>query len=101
MQLTKAYTSGDSSKQEDAKDVVKGAQTDGATQELNGSGLQEPEFDVEVKLSDMQADPNNPLFSSQSFEDLGLYVDHVRNVLGNGDAEVLQGQKRFLMEFMQ
>lgn len=51
-----------------------GAQTDGAPVELHGSGLQEPEYNVEVKLSDLQADPDNPLFSVKSFEELGLYA---------------------------
>lgn len=50
------------------------ANKDGASELLGGSNLQEPEYDVEVKLSDLQADPNNPLFSVKSFEDLGLYV---------------------------
>lgn len=49
-------------------------QTDGAGEELGGSNLQEPEYDVEVKLSDIQADPNNPLFSIKSFNELGLWV---------------------------
>jgi ATP-dependent RNA helicase DDX19/DBP5 len=47
-------------------------QLDGATQPFGGSTLQEPEFEVEVKLADMQADPNNPLYSATSFEQLGL-----------------------------
>lgn len=47
-------------------------QVDGATEPFGGSELQEPEFEVEVKLADMQADPNNPLFSATSFENLGL-----------------------------
>lgn len=50
------------------------ANKDGASEALGGSNLQEPEYDVEVKLSDLQADPNNPLFSVKSFENLGLYV---------------------------
>ncbi|CEJ56584.1 ATP-dependent RNA helicase dbp5 [Penicillium brasilianum] len=45
---------------------------DGAGTALQGSALQEPEYQVEVKLSDLQADPNNPLYSVKSFEDLGL-----------------------------
>jgi len=49
-------------------------QTDGAGEELGGSNLQEPEYDVEVKLSDIQADPNNPLYSIKSFNELGLWV---------------------------
>ena len=49
------------------------AQTDGATEALNGgSGIYEPSYEVNVKLSDLQADPNNPLNSIKSFEDLGL-----------------------------
>jgi ATP-dependent RNA helicase DDX19/DBP5 len=47
---------------------------DGAGTALQGSSLQEPDYQVEVKLSDLQADPNNPLFSVKSFEDLGLLV---------------------------
>lgn len=49
------------------------AQTDGAA-ELGGgnTGIYEPDYDVEIKLSDAQADPNNPLFSVKTFEELGL-----------------------------
>ena len=49
-------------------------QTDGAGEHLGGSELHEPDYSVMVKLSDMQMDPNNPLFSVKSFEELGLYV---------------------------
>jgi ATP-dependent RNA helicase DDX19/DBP5 len=49
-----------------------GDQTDGAPAQLGGSDLHEPEYNVEVKLSDLQADPNNPLYSVKNFEDLGL-----------------------------
>jgi len=48
------------------------SQQDGANTYLNGSKLDEPEFDVNVKLADLQEDPNNPLYSVQSFEDLKL-----------------------------
>ena len=48
-------------------------QTDGATEfQLGGAGLLEPEFSVNVKLSDMQADPNDPLYSIKDFNDLNL-----------------------------
>lgn len=47
-------------------------QVDGATSPFGGSSLQEPDYQVEIKLADMQADPNNPLFSATSFEQLGL-----------------------------
>jgi ATP-dependent RNA helicase DDX19/DBP5 len=49
------------------------AQKDGATTWMMGSeGLDEPEFDVNVKLADLQEDPNNPLYSVKSFEELNL-----------------------------
>ncbi|CAZ84903.1 unnamed protein product [Tuber melanosporum] len=37
-----------------------------------GSGLNEPEYEVAVKLADLQGDPNSPLYSVKRFEDLGL-----------------------------
>lgn len=47
-------------------------QADGASAEQMGGSLLEPEFDVDVKLNDLQADPNNPLFSAKTFGDLNL-----------------------------
>ena len=49
------------------------AQTDGVAEPENGTtGIIESSYDVNVKLSDLQADPNDPLFSAKSFQDLGL-----------------------------
>ena len=48
------------------------AQVDGSGPPGNGSSMVETEFKVEVKLADMQADPNNPLFSAKTFEELQL-----------------------------
>lgn len=60
-------------KTEEKKDDLSKAQTDGASTWLHGSqGLDEPEFDVNVKLADLQEDPNNPLYSIKSFEELNL-----------------------------
>ncbi len=56
---------------------LESAQVDGATVPAGGSALQEPEYEVEVKLSDIQGDANSPLYSIQSFEQLGLYVFRV------------------------
>ncbi|KAI5302923.1 RNA helicase required for poly(A+) mRNA export [Ascosphaera pollenicola] len=61
-------------KKDDAKEQKKPdhiPQVDGAAS-TTGDNLQEPEYDVMVKLSDIQADPNNPLYSIKSFEELGL-----------------------------
>jgi ATP-dependent RNA helicase DDX19/DBP5 len=51
-------------------------QNDGAAEPFGGSQLQEPQYAVEIKLADMQADPNNPLYSAATFEQLGLYVEY-------------------------
>lgn len=48
------------------------AQVDGAPESLGGSGLQEPEWDVEVSLSDLQNNEATPFHSATSWEDLGL-----------------------------
>ena len=65
-------------KEESGADV---AQVDGATTWQNGSeGLDEPEFDVNVKLADLQEDPNNPLYSAKSFDQLNLYVQDCVNI---------------------
>ncbi|SLM39165.1 atp-dependent rna helicase dbp5 [Lasallia pustulata] len=56
------------------------AQTDGAGEPMGGSTLKEPEYDVEVKLSDIQADPNNPLFSIKNFEELGLKPEILKGI---------------------
>lgn len=47
-------------------------QSDGATTPFNGSVLQESEYSVQIKLADLQADPNNPLYSVSTFEELNL-----------------------------
>jgi ATP-dependent RNA helicase DDX19/DBP5 len=52
--------------------TVASAQVDGSGEPANGSPLAEAEYKVEVKLADMQADPNNPLYSAKSFEELNL-----------------------------
>ena len=48
------------------------SQVDGASELQMGSSLLEPEFNVDVKLNDLQADPNNPLYSVKNFADLNL-----------------------------
>ncbi|KAK9479831.1 P-loop containing nucleoside triphosphate hydrolase protein [Lipomyces japonicus] len=40
--------------------------------ETDGISLLQSEFDVKVKLADLQADPDSPLYSINKFEDLGL-----------------------------
>lgn len=49
-------------------------QTDGTIEELGGSGLQEPEWDVEVSLSELQDNEATPFHSATTWQDLGLFV---------------------------
>ena len=67
-------------------------QMDGAPESFGGSQLQEPTYSVEVKLADMQADPNNPLYSVKAFNDLGLY-GVLRNPLLCANANLTSGTK--------
>lgn len=55
-------------------DPLAKTQLDGATEFQGGSGIQDSQYEVEVKLSDMQTDTTSPLYSVSSFEELGLYV---------------------------
>lgn len=47
-------------------------QLDGATETDGGSSLHDTQYDVEVKLSDIQGDVNSPLHSISSFEEIGM-----------------------------
>lgn len=49
-------------------------QVDGASTTNNGNALADTELKVEVKLADLQADPDNPLYSAKTFEELQLYA---------------------------
>ncbi|KAL9039868.1 MAG: hypothetical protein Q9214_004703 [Letrouitia sp. 1 TL-2023] len=68
----KAEPAAETKSRETQSDLAK-AQFDGATETQRGTPfLSEPTYDVNVKLSDVQADPNNPLYSITDFKDLGL-----------------------------
>lgn len=61
-------------------DLLK-AQSDGATEFANGTaGVYEPSYNVDVKLNDIQADPNNPLYSVKSFEELNLAPPLIKGI---------------------
>jgi ATP-dependent RNA helicase DDX19/DBP5 len=40
------------------------------------TNLIQNKYEVAVKLQDLQADPNSPLFSVKSFDELGLYLSN-------------------------
>jgi hypothetical protein len=77
------------------------AQKDGANTFLNGSGLDEPAFDVNVKLADLQADPNDPLYSIQSFKDLKLSDELLRALSVNNFHKPSKIQERALPLLMK
>lgn len=66
----------------DAPSTEPTGQKDGASEVLGGStgGVIEPEYEVNVKLADAQADVNNPLYSVKSFEELGLDEDILKGI---------------------
>ncbi|ORY31638.1 P-loop containing nucleoside triphosphate hydrolase protein [Naematelia encephala] len=48
------------------------------------SGLISNNFQVEVKLADLQADPNSPLYSISAFEDLPIHPDLMKGIYAVG-----------------
>lgn len=69
------------------------AQMDGSTPNQGGSALQDvEEFEVEVKLSDIQGDEKSPLYSVKSFDQLGMYV--INSILVFTALTVLSALKR-------
>ena len=52
--------------------TVADAQNDGTAQDLGGPGLHEPDYEVEVSLSDLQDNEATPFHSATSWQDLGL-----------------------------
>ncbi|MCJ1349610.1 RNA helicase required for poly(A+) mRNA export [Peltigera leucophlebia] len=70
---TLSFEAGAENAESDAPPTKSTGQNDGATEGLGGSsGVIEPEYEVNVKLADAQADVDNPLYSVKSFEELGL-----------------------------
>ncbi|KIJ51486.1 hypothetical protein M422DRAFT_26889 [Sphaerobolus stellatus SS14] len=53
-------------------------------------------YDVVVTLADQQADPNSPLFSAKSFEELGLHPDLLKGIYGMGFRKPSKIQERAL-----
>lgn len=71
--LAKAQLDGSGDDPSQDENSLLKAQFDGATDLQQGSPLHgEPSYNVDVKLSDVQADPNNPLYSIKNFNELGL-----------------------------
>lgn len=70
----------DATKDTPEESSVAAAQVDGSGEPNKGSPLADTEYKVEVKLADMQADPNNPLYSAKSFEELQLSDELLKGI---------------------
>ncbi|KAI0768021.1 DEAD-domain-containing protein [Trametes elegans] len=53
-------------------------------------------FEVAVTLADQQADPNSPLFSAKTFEELGLHQDLLKGIYDMGFTKPSKIQERAL-----
>lgn len=52
--------------------TVSSTNGDAKNDDNKSSGLISNDFQVEVKLADQQADPNSPLYSAKTFEELPM-----------------------------
>ncbi|KAF2425295.1 DEAD-domain-containing protein [Tothia fuscella] len=85
----------DEAEEEDEEAAI--PQNDGADRAQNGSGLEEPEYEVEVQLNDLQQDPNNPLFSIKTFEEIpGLSQELLKGILNMNFRKPSKIQERAL-----
>ncbi|KAF9811639.1 hypothetical protein IEO21_06488 [Rhodonia placenta] len=62
----------------------------------NATDLIKSTFEVTVTLADQQADPNSPLFSAKSFEQLGLHQDLLKGIYQMGFSKPSKIQERAL-----
>ncbi|KAI0330254.1 DEAD-domain-containing protein [Cubamyces sp. BRFM 1775] len=53
-------------------------------------------FEVSVTLADQQADPNSPLYSAKTFEELGLHQDLLKGIYDMGFSKPSKIQERAL-----
>lgn len=83
-----AAASGDAAKKDD--DAKKGEEKSAAapappapskeSNDANAGSLRESSYEVAVTLSDQQADPNSPLYSVKSFDQLGLTEELLKGI---------------------
>ncbi|KZT29679.1 DEAD-domain-containing protein [Neolentinus lepideus HHB14362 ss-1] len=60
------------------------------------SDLIKSTFEVSVTLADQQADPNSPLYSIKTFEELGLHADLLKGIYDMGFSKPSKIQERAL-----
>lgn len=67
----------------------------------NEGPLHESKYDVQVTLADQQADPNSPLYSVKSFDDLGLHEDLLKGIYAMKYTKPSKIQERALPLLLQ
>ncbi|PWN35704.1 ATP-dependent RNA helicase DBP5 [Meira miltonrushii] len=65
------------------------------------SNLRESNYDVTVTLADQQADPNSPLYSVKTFEELNLHEDLLKGIYGMKYQKPSKIQERALPLLLQ
>lgn len=50
------------------------------SKQSTNESLRESSYEVKVTLADQQADPNSPLYSAKSFDQLGLHPDLLKGI---------------------
>lgn len=76
-----AAPSKDVSKEEPGKEAAGKEAAPSKPEAEPESGLINNDYDVEIKLADQQADPNSPLYSVKSFEELGLSPELLKGIV--------------------
>ena len=66
-----------------------------------GGTLHESKYDVQVTLADQQADPNSPLYSVKSFDELGLHADLLKGIYAMKYTKPSKIQERALPLLLQ
>ncbi|KAF7773213.1 hypothetical protein Agabi119p4_5380 [Agaricus bisporus var. burnettii] len=79
-------------KDKPAEEVAK----DGETKTSLDSDLINSTFDVNVTLADQQGNPDSPLYSAKTFEELGLHADLLKGIYDMGFSKPSKIQERAL-----
>ncbi|KAG1759191.1 P-loop containing nucleoside triphosphate hydrolase protein [Suillus occidentalis] len=82
--------------QDDSKDTKEIEQPEPVPLSSSRTDLISSTFEVTVTLADQQADPNSPLFSAKTFEELGLHQDLLKGLYDLGFSKPSKIQERAL-----
>ncbi|KAF7328023.1 hypothetical protein MKEN_00383200 [Mycena kentingensis (nom. inval.)] len=77
-------------------EAAAGGSESAAPQKAPNSDLIKSTFEVDVTLADQQGDPNSPLYSAKTFEELGLHDDLLKGIYDMGFTKPSKIQERAL-----